>query len=957
MGFVASVFTAVVDVVVSIVETVVQVVEMVVQAVMVLLGFDGGSTQVIEYYEVHNVPLFDDVDDKNPLQQSIIQSIVSDEDIASNLLYHIAFRSLKGNVKEFMDYIDNGNYFEGFPTVESHILTVDYDEVTDVLDTINSVSCTIETAFLRALSKKDWVQSWLQDNKGYDVGANRLGTGNVTVTTSPITPASTSTQGINFNITITDEIATSDSVVIDSGSAIETSPGTPTSTYALSREFIVTITDEVATSDSVTVDQRWSVNFGTIVYNSTPDTYTVQVYQADGTTMTLPYTVPTKPTQIHYVVKYYINTVPARIYLFIYQAGSGTYTALDTIEDPIDIDGATLETLPAVPLRISNSNYTTFGATKKAAIEHILRIIHLDAEEVLDAVLTDPGVASNLGDVDNVYVNFGVRMWDTSQAGMGYLFQMFENLYPSQAITQGVYNNTPAADEQPQNNILTTTDDNNTAFQWSYITYTNTSLAVINANSGSPENGIYYSDMSKFDDNNILKYSYYSSSGKGTYNVGYKADDLDEVQDFLDGNGVTNPGTTSGEATNWLQVTTRLSYNNPTPNLLESDNSASTLIYLTPDAIYENNGSGTLRLVEQAAPETTIGQSITYYCIKPSGLDAYTVAAPIGALRVVDGDSGKFKMVKFNLGAKEDLMVPFIHTFIKDLSNTDVSKLFLAGAHVTIYIAKYEVIHHAGMSFLEALVIIVIIVVIVVWVMSTGDPNAPTALMQMMAAIGAGKFALAWTLFLKMIPTLLIKMATQMVIQLIISVLPISDELKLILNVLAAVAVAKWDPGITVGTPTYGHTGGTAIGTSTPGASIEFAGPSLQHGIHFNDVTRFSTLTGTDFLSIAASALKSLSYLVWEDVKIEAASLEQDIADWRTENALKSAEINEVIEDVFRMPNLTALVSTVGSRRSRPSQVSAEAYYHIQDSTHMMQCHLPYAYTEIIETKLESKFI
>ncbi|SVD22057.1 uncharacterized protein METZ01_LOCUS374911, partial [marine metagenome] len=108
MSFVVSIVEAVVDVIVSIVEAVVQVVEMVVQLVMVLLGFDGGSTQIIEYYEVHNIPLFDDVDKKNPLLNSVLQSVIENQDISGNLIYHLAFRSLKGNVKEFMDFIDNG---------------------------------------------------------------------------------------------------------------------------------------------------------------------------------------------------------------------------------------------------------------------------------------------------------------------------------------------------------------------------------------------------------------------------------------------------------------------------------------------------------------------------------------------------------------------------------------------------------------------------------------------------------------------------------------------------------------------------------------------------------------------------------------------------------------------------------------------------------------------------------
>ena len=94
--------------------------------------------------------------------------------------------------------------------------------------------------------------------------------------------------------------------------------------------------------------------------------------------------------------------------------------------------------------------------------------------------------------------------------------------------------------------------------------------------------------MSRFDADDILVNRYYVSSGKGTYNVGYKADDLDEVQDFLDGSGVVNPGDTSTEASNWLQVTERMVYNNTTPVLQESDGSVSDLVHLTPDLIYEN---------------------------------------------------------------------------------------------------------------------------------------------------------------------------------------------------------------------------------------------------------------------------------------------------------------------------------------------------------------------------------
>ena len=542
MGFIGSIVGAVVDVVVGIVEAVVQVVEVAVQLVMVLLGFDSGSTQVVEYFEVRNYPLFDDIDKKNPLTQSLLQAILANKDLSSTLIFNLVFRSLSGNVKDFMQYIENGNYFEDFPTIESYILLVDYDEVTDVLTTLNSTPCTIDNAFLRALSKTDWIKYWIQENKEYNIGTNIMGEGNATVTTSPITPAT---------------------------DTVQVTPST--------NHFDIAITSEIATSDSVTVDQRWSVNFSTIVYNSTPDTYTVQVYQADGTTMTLPYTVPSRPTQLHYVVTYYRNSTPARQYLFIYKVGTGTYTDLDTVEEPINIENSTIQVVPPVPLRINNANYTTFGTAKKEAIENILKIIHLDAEEIIDGVMDDSGLAP--GDLDHVYVNFGVRMWDTSQAGMSYLYRFCENLYPAQGTTKGIYDASPVGDTKPANNILVNTDDNKYAFQFNYITYTFTSLNDIDADSGSVENGIYYSDMSKFDDNDILAYPYFSSSGKGTYNVGYKADNLTEVAAFLAGNGVTNPGTTTSEATNWLQVTERMSYNNTTPVLQEANGNTSTLIY------------------------------------------------------------------------------------------------------------------------------------------------------------------------------------------------------------------------------------------------------------------------------------------------------------------------------------------------------------------------------------------
>ena len=914
MSFVASIFEAIIDVIVFIVEAVVQIVEMVVHLIMVLLGWDSGSTQIIEYYEVHNIPLFDDVDNKNPLLNSILSSILAGKDIAGNLIYHLAFRSLKTNVKDFMNFIDDGSYFENFPTVESFILTIDYTELTAALNTLNGVPCTPEGSYLRALSQKDWVQYWLQENKEYNVGTNTMGEDYSTTSTSPPTPT---------------------------GDTVQVTPSL--------NHFDVDITSSVGNSDAVEVDERWQANLNNIVYNSGADNYTVEVYNAAGLTRTLPYTVPSKPTQLHYVSFYYRDSAPSRQYLFIYQVGAGTYTDLDTVEEPIDIDGSTIEALPCIPLRLSNANYTTFGATKAGQIEDILKIIHLDAETVLDTILTRSG--ADPGDLDHVYVNFGVRMWDTSQSGMAYLYTMFENLYPSQGVTQGTYNNSPSGDDKPQNNILVTTDDNKLAYQWSYITFTHTSLATIDANSGSVENGIYYSDMSRFDADGIFVNHYYVSSGKGTYNVGYKADDLDEVQDFLDGNGIPNPGTTSGEATNWLQVTERMSYNNPSPVLQEADGSTSDLKYLTPDLIYENNGSGGLRLVESASDATTVGQSITYYCCKPSGLDAYTVVAPISSCRVVDGSSGHFRVVKFNLANKGDLMVPFIHNFIKDLSNDRLSRLFLAGCHASIYIAHYEKIVHEGMSWLTALVMIVILVVVAYFAypMLKEAFGAMMVIFAEMAAAATLTAALsvAVSALISALPGMIIKMAAQYIIQVAIAeIAGDNPELQAMLNLIAMVAISAWDPGVSFGSApgtaqlgTYGNTGGSISGGKlVGGGTLTAPGTVNPQGLQYSGMTfsasNFSDLGLMDYVGIAMDIVNSIAKVMFTKAEAGYEDLAEDYASFGQYKKLTAAELagkNALLSEISFAKN-DLLVGALRFNPTMPKALGASAWLELNNS-------------------------
>ena len=713
MGFVGSLVSGVVDVITSVVEAVVQIVEVILELVMTLLGFGGDTTtQVIEYFEVHNFPLFTDVDEKNPLLNTVRNAILSGNDIAGDLIYASAFQSYKGDIRKFIQYIDDDNYIEGFPQIESYITYPDYTEITSVLNTLHGAACTIENAYTRAISVTTWIKYWLQENKSYSVETNKL--------------------------------------FLPLAISVTTSPGSTTSSFTnntvSSNTILLALADGVAASDTV-IGNEVSVNFATVSFNASTNAYTVQVYDAADIVSTLPYTVPVRPTGLHYDVTYYLDSNPAVTRLFVYKVGTGTYSDLDNPQNEININATVLHAIPAIPLRINNVDYTTRPAAEVTKINELCDLISLDASELLDKIKNDPA-APSAGDLDHVYINFGIRLWDSSQTGLAYLFTMCENLFPAQGVTKGIYDDTASGDTKPANNVIITTDDYKYLFQFSYMSYVFTSLATINANSGSAENGYYYSDLSRFNSSNYLVNPYFVSSGKGTYNVGFKADNLTQVANFLAGNGTTNPGTTTSEATNWLQVTGRMNYNNTTPVLQDADGSVSDLKFLTPDLVYENNGSGVLRHVLSASEETTAGQSITYYKAVASGLEAYTITAPIGSLRVVDGDSGKFKMVKFNLGHQDDLMFPFIHNFVANLSNKNVTQLFLSGAHASIYVAHYEVIvqRTGGFGGLFAIILLVIIIV-VAWqvapyLMGTAGTASFATTMGLVA--GTGPLGVAW---------------------------------------------------------------------------------------------------------------------------------------------------------------------------------------------------------------------
>ena len=681
----------VVDIIETIVDIVVDVIESIVDAIAGLLGLED---QIVEQFEVKNVALYNNPDD-NRLKRIVYDSIMKGEDITHNVLVDAMFNA-KLSLKKFAAHIDDGNYFEGFPQITANVIYVDYDEVTAAINTVTGVPCTIEKAHLGTLFVGPWIKHWLQENKGYDRITGRLTYGGVSYYVN--IPASTyniatddyslSFSGNDHTVTVNDVFYTSTDTTTVTPGAIDITPTTP----------LQSATGSNSTS---------SVAF----------------------TVVPTYKVPSKPTGQHYVVEYHKDSVIGTSYSFVYKVGTGTYATLD---DPtLVFDASTteaMEILPAIPLRVDNVNFNATVTTKATQIRETVDKLGLDADEMISAVMEDvgsAGISDPENKVDHVFLTFGVQIWGTSQIELLYLFRFCGVLHTNQAVTQATYNASPVTDEKPYNNIVSTSTDYRAVFKWAYITYVHYTVAEVNANSAL--HTIYHDDPSKFDSNGLLKNTYYVSSGTAKYAVGYIADTSAEVSQYLAGT-LAQQSTFVADASDLIQVTSRINW---APVIKEQDGSVSSDTALKPSLVYKNK-SGILQKILRVGENVTSSQEMRYYQCVVNGMNVYTLKAPISMLRVTDAATGKFKFVKFNIANTEDLLIPLSYDLVKTYPHAKLSQLFLDSAHMSIYVAHYEVIE---IPFWAKLVAVVILVIAVIYFYLTYDAEGTSAIFALIQTL------------------------------------------------------------------------------------------------------------------------------------------------------------------------------------------------------------------------------
>jgi len=543
IDIITDIITAIVDVITTIVDVVVGIVDAVLAPIANLLGFtDGSDGSTVFTFEVHNQNLFEKPDRKASAEV-IANAIINSRDISGDLLYAATYQSGKRNVRKFVDFIDDGDYFEGFPELKGNILTIDYDEIDDILTSASSAyngngghgaPVTIDNARLGTLFVIPWQKYWLQQNKAY---------------------------------------VHETSVFTHSGTAT-------------------------------------TVNLSNSIHNSSDKTYTMRT----GSPLSNfgGFNIPLKPLGLHYVVNYHLDSAPNVNKLFIYKVpaagSSGVYTNLDTPSTTMTTAGSdTLSVLPAIPLRLNNTNFNASGqnTAKRDKIIALVDKVGLDAENLIATVMEDVSDASIAANkIDHVYLNFGVRFYDDSQIAMNYAFRFISTLFPGQGTTKAIYDSTPSGDVKPYNTLLVEADNYKFAFTYAYITFANYSLSAINAAGASSDiYARYHANSAKFT-GGYLTSTYYTSSNENSYNVGYFVSNTTELAAYIAGT-LTQESAYSSEAANWMQPTQLIAYSGV---LINADNSTNSDGVIRPSALYEIIPVGS----------TTISSNTTYQVIDGS---------------------------------------------------------------------------------------------------------------------------------------------------------------------------------------------------------------------------------------------------------------------------------------------------------------------------------------------------
>ena len=753
IDIITDVIDVIVDVITTIVDVVVGIIDAVLAPVANLLGFtDGSDGSDVLTFEVHNQNLFEKPD-KKASAEVISNAIINSRDISADLLYAAAYQSGKRSVRKFVKFIDDGDYFEGFPDLKGNILTIDYDEIDDILTSASSAyngngghgaPVTIDTAKLGTLFVVTWQKYWLQQNKSY------------VHETATFTHSGTNTV-----------VNVSNSVFNSSNKTYTLRTGSPLSNFS---GFVVPLKP---------LGLHYVVNYH---LDSAPNVNKLFVYKVGAGTYTGLDSPSTTMTTAGSDTLSVLPAIPLRLNNTNFNASGQNTTKRDKIIALVDKVGLDAESLIATVMEdVSNASiaankidhvYLNFGVrfydNSQIAMNYAFRFISTlfpgqgTTKAIYDATPSADVKPYNtlLVEADNykfaftyayiTFVNYSLSAINAAGTNSE-IYQRYHSVasrFTGGYLNSTYYTSSGVADYQVHYKI------HSARAIMRFLNGSNATGPFTDPDNGdnSPENPsggrtnaqlllsqqTYYQknpgeDVNAYGAANIPvdTYNALNTSGKARYTLmmtrnpanfnGHVADEYIQPAENLPYSGdYQMPQIFKGPVGARVRVST-ISVTAIGQNLIAAGVFRKDRVYkrmlmadwsaeinsFNNEAHYNARASlanwleyksqighfmDVILEVDKLEEIVTKGTSFTYYQNVVNGMNAYTVHSPKTMLRVVDAQTSKFKVVTFDLTNATGLMIPFSYEVIKDLPNDHVTSLFVASAHLSIYVADVQTI-------------------------------------------------------------------------------------------------------------------------------------------------------------------------------------------------------------------------------------------------------------------------
>jgi len=625
----------------------------------------GLVSDIIKTFEVYNQPLFA-YPDTGDMSYAILYGILHDEDQSVHMKRRMISGMNMGHLRRFNRRLDN-EYPYGYPAVETNINVEVTSEIQAIIDSTFGVPMSVGYVHAGNLTDFDWIIYCLS------------------------------------------------------------------TLYKVQSDFIYFADYSEGCLNSNTVqlpDPRDPVDyiFGTIVgayyeWGGTP--YVRVEYVLGGDTPTtiqqiFEIDVPSKPSG-----QYYIGSCESCVGLewmyriWFYDVDDGTYPDLDLPDMFYGSEVGFTECFPAVPVRIRNVNFNDPASDlDEDEIKKLLRIFGIKPDVMIDEVMSSPEV-TDPDQMDNVFSNFGVRVWDESEAGRQYLYTFFSEVLTYFVAAGADENQTECIETlvdvpddegatifaQPCSSI--TVDTEHTLCKTYFSSIVNTFYTMAEVDASAELSAIYYSDTGKF----------HSSSGEFLRPAGYTAMRQWEVEAWLNGGGTRSHRQIPPGDDGWDHLKPAVRISDWPGVIYNPDGSVSSTDELIPETVYEKH----LGAIKMIAPEPEEDvREITYYAILPTGLDAITVYGIGGQVFVSDTEYPQFsRYVQLKSNNTNQLTVPFMFGIVENIYDDgqmhDKVDALVCSMHMSIYVANVEYVSIPWWMVIVKVIMFIVIIIVAIY--------------------------------------------------------------------------------------------------------------------------------------------------------------------------------------------------------------------------------------------------